>query len=66
MEGERMIPVAWTALAGVGTVLLVSRYLLKAILGTNGTMAMRGKHCLITGGSSGIGKEVAKVRRWYG
>lgn len=62
MDDERIMPMAWTAVFGVGTVLLVSRYLLQAILGTNGTMSVRGKHCLVTGGSSGIGKEVAKVR----
>ncbi|CAM9989484.1 unnamed protein product, partial [Scytosiphon promiscuus] len=60
MDDERIVPMAWTALVGAGTVLLASRYLLKAILGTNGTMTMGGKHCIVTGGSSGIGKEVAK------
>lgn len=52
---------ASTALVGVGTVLLLLWYALQSILGTNGKMTMRGKHCLVTGGSSGIGKEVAKV-----
>lgn len=54
--------VAGTALVGVGTMLLALRYIVQSILGTNGRMTMQGKHCLVTGGSSGIGKEVAKVR----
>lgn len=51
-----------TATVGVVTMLLVLRYIVQSILGTNGRMIMQGKHCLVTGGSSGIGKEVAKVR----
>lgn len=51
-----------TALIGAGTVLWLLKHLAQSVLGTNGRMTMRDKHCLVTGGSSGIGKEVAKVR----
>lgn len=52
---------AWTVLSGAGIALVSMRYFLRAILGRIESMSMRGKHCLVTGGSSGIGKEVAKV-----
>lgn len=61
MSGMDTTACASTALAGVGTAILLLWYALRSILGTNGKMAMRGKHCLVTGGSSGIGKELAKV-----
>lgn len=50
-----------TAVVGGATALLVFGRLLRLLLGSNGRMKMKGKHCFVTGGSSGIGKEVAKV-----
>lgn len=62
MDDEWSTKAVCTALIGAGTVLWVLRHLARSVLGTNGRITMRGKHCLVTGGSSGIGKEVAKVR----
>lgn len=61
MGDEPSMMMACTALVGIATLLLVLRYLMQSILGTNGEITLQGKHCLVSGGSSGIGKEVAKV-----
>eukprot|EP00904_Undaria_pinnatifida_P001533 jgi/Undpi1/11380/HiC_scaffold_30.g13677.m1 len=60
MDGDRLKTTVCTAVVGGATVLLVLGRLLRALLGTNGRMKLQGKHCFVTGGSSGIGKEVAK------
>lgn len=62
MDDEWSTRAMCTALLGAVTVLGVLRHLARSVLGTNGRITMRGKHGLVTGGSSGIGKEVAKVR----
>lgn len=58
---ENIVPLACTVFVGGSTLLLVVRYLLRGLLGQMSSVSVRGKHCLVTGGSSGIGKEVAKV-----
>ncbi|CAM9575693.1 unnamed protein product [Ectocarpus fasciculatus] len=60
MGDEWSTKVVCTALIGAGTALWLLKHLAQSVLGTNGRMTMRDKHCLVTGGSSGIGKEVAK------
>ena len=62
MEGGNLARTVCTAVIGGATALLVFGRLLRLLLGTSRRMKMQGKHCLVTGGSSGIGKEVAKVR----
>lgn len=61
---EKLIALVCTAFVGGCTLLLALRYLLHGILGRMSSISVRGKHCLVTGGSSGIGKEVAKVCRY--
>lgn len=61
LDGGHLTRTVCTVAVGGATVLLVLGRLLRLLLGTNGRMKMQGKHCFVTGGSSGIGKEVAKV-----
>lgn len=50
-----------TAFLGAVTTILALRYAMRNFLGTMESFSVCGAHCLVTGGSSGIGKEVAKV-----
>ena len=62
LDGGYLTTTVCAAVIGGATTLLVLGCLLRLLLGTNGRMKMQGKHCLVTGGSSGIGREVAKVK----
>lgn len=57
----RAITYVCTAFLGAVTMILVLRYAMRKLLGTMESYSVQGAHCLVTGGSSGIGKEVAKV-----
>lgn len=48
-------------LLGGSLVIVLCRQLANVLLGRMEDFSVRGVHCVVTGGSSGIGKEVAKV-----
>lgn len=53
--------IMYTLMFGAGTAVLAYGCILRVFLRPMKVVSVRRKHCLVTGGSSGIGKEVAKV-----
>lgn len=65
MYDASFIATVLTAISGCIALLIALRYILQALLGQHKKIDVRNKHCLVTGGSSGIGLEVAKVNHCY-